>query len=57
MDYRTKAIECVKDTALPVQMQWFQECGRDLSVYCRRYGETEYFFAKEIEAGHVYEMG
>ena len=27
MDYRTKAIKCVKDTVLPVQMQWFQDCG------------------------------
>ena len=57
MDYRTKAINCVKDTALPVQMRWFQECGHDLGVYCQKYGETEYFFAKEIEAGHIYERG
>ena len=57
MDYRTKAINCVKDTALPVQMQWFQECDYNLDTYCRKYGETEFFFAKEIEAGHIYEMG
>ncbi|MDD2960174.1 MAG: hypothetical protein PHR92_16955 [Lachnospiraceae bacterium] len=57
MDYRAKAINCVKDTALPVQLQWFQECDCDLEKYCRKYGETEYFFAKSIEQGHIYEMG
>ncbi len=57
MDYREKAINCVKDTALPVQMRLFQECKGDLHTYCQKYGATEFFFAKEIEAGHIYEMG
>ena len=57
MDYRTKAINCVKDTALPVQMHLFKECNNDLDTYCQKYGETEFFFAKVIEEGHVYEMG
>lgn len=57
MDYKTKAINCVKDTALPVQMRLFQECSFNLDTYCQKYGETEFFFAKEIEKGHIYEMG
>lgn len=57
MDYRTKAINCLKDTTLPVLMQWFRECNCDLDTYCRKYGETEFSFAKVIEKGHIYEMG
>ena len=57
MDYRTKAINCVKDTVLPAQMQWFRECDFNLDIYCQKYGETDFFFAKEIEKGHIYEMG
>lgn len=57
MDYRTKAINCVKDTVLPIQMQWFRECNCDLDTYCQKYGETEFSFAKVIEKGHIYEMG
>lgn len=57
MDYKTKAVNCLKDMALPVQMQLFQACGSHLDSYCQTYGETEFFFAKVIEAGHIYEMG
>ena len=57
MDYRIKAINCVKDTVLPVYMQWFQECNFNLDTFCQKYGDTEFFFAKEIEKGHIYEMG
>lgn len=57
MDYRTKAINCVKDTALPVQMQLFQDCNNDMDGYCVKYGETEFFFSKVIEKNHIYEMG
>ena len=57
MDYKTKAINCVKDTVLPLHMQYFQECNFNLDAYCQKYGETEFFFAKAIQKGHVYEMG
>lgn len=57
MDYRTKAINCVKDTVLPIYMQWFQDCNYNLNTFCQKYGETEFFFAEEIEKGHIYEMG
>ena len=48
MDYRTKAINCVKDTVLPVIMQWFRESDCDLDIYCQKYGETEFSYAKVI---------
>ena len=57
MDMRTKAVNCLKDTALPVQLQWFRDSGCDLDAYCRKYGKTEFFFAKVVEPGRVYEMG
>lgn len=57
MDYKTKAINCVKDTALPILMQWFRDCDSDLDKYCDTYGETEFSFAKVIVQGHIYEMG
>lgn len=57
MDYKTKAINCIKDTSLPTLLQWFQDCDNDLDQYCRKYGETEFSFAKVIEPGHIYELG
>lgn len=57
MDYKKKAIDCVKDTALPVLMEWFVDSDYDLDTYCHKYGETEFSFAKIIEPGHIYEMG
>ncbi len=57
MDYKTKAMNCVKDTVLPELMKWFQDSGCDMDKYCEKYGETEFSFAKIIEPGHVYEMG
>ncbi len=57
MDYREKAIQCVKDTVLPIQAQQFHACGGSLDVQYEKYGNTEAFFAKVIEPGHVYELG
>lgn len=28
-----------------------------MDTYCQKYGDTEHSFAKEIEKGHIYEMG
>ena len=33
------------------------ECGRILDKQYKKYGNTEAFFAKIIEAGHIYEVG
>lgn len=41
MDYKAKAINCLKDTSLPVLMQWFRECNCDLDTYCQKYEETD----------------
>ena len=57
MDYREKAIHCVKDTVLPVQMGQFQECGGSLDEQYRKYGDTAAFFAEIVEPGRVYEVG
>lgn len=56
MDYRNKAIACVKDTILPIQRKQFAECG-SLDEQYKRYGNTEWLFAKTIEKGRVYEVG
>lgn len=46
MEYRTKAINCVRDTVLPIQRQQFEECGHDLDAQYRKYGDTEFFLVK-----------
>lgn len=57
MDYRNKAINCLKNTALPVLRAQFEECGCDLDAQYTKYGNTEFFFAEIVEGGHVYELG
>ncbi len=57
MDYREKAIHCVKNTVLPVQLEQFRECGCSLDEQYRKYGDTDVFFAEIIEPGRVYEVG
>ena len=57
LDYRDKAIHCVKDTVLPMQRKQFEECGCCLDEQYKRYGNTEWLFAEIIEEGHVYEIG
>lgn len=57
MDYKKKAIDCVKDTVLPIQRAQFEECGCDLDEQYKKYGNTEMLIAKIIEPGHIYEIG
>ena len=57
MDYRGQAIECVKDTVLRRQASRFRECGYNLDLLYKKYGDTATFFAKIIEPGHIYEVG
>lgn len=57
MDYKNKAINCVKDTVLLEQKRQFEECGCNLDEQYKKYGNTEAFFANIIEAGHIYEIG
>lgn len=57
MDYRSKAVSCVKDTVMPEMRRQFEECGCDLDEQYKKYGDTEFFFANIIEPRHVYELG
>ena len=57
MNYKEKAIRCVKDTVLPIHRAQFEECGYDLDEQYKKYGNTETFFAKIVEPGHIYEVG
>lgn len=43
MEYRTKAINCVRDTVLPIQRQQFEECGGSLDAQYEKYGDTDAF--------------
>ena len=54
MDYRQKAINCVKITVLPIQQEQFKECGCSLDEQYKKYGNTEALIAKIIEPGHIY---
>lgn len=55
--YRQCAINCVKDTVLKEQQQQFKECHYDLDLQYTKYGTSEFFFAKVIQKGHIYEIG
>ena len=57
MDYREKAVRCVRETVLPIQRAQFQACGCDLDAQYRKYGDTEGFFAKILQPGRRYEVG
>ena len=57
MDYKDKAVNCVKNTVLPIQVNQFNECGCSLDEQYKKYGDTEGFFGKVIEPGHIYEVG
>jgi hypothetical protein len=57
MNYKEKAIACVRDTVLPLQRRQFEECGHCLDEQYRRYGNTEFLNARVLEAGRVYEIG
>lgn len=57
MDYKKKAIDCVKDTVLPIQRGQFEECGCSLDEQYKKYGNTEMLIARIIDPGHIYEIG
>ena len=57
MDYKSKAKECVDKFVMPEMRRQFEECGCSLDEQYKKYGNTEYFNARIIEPGHVYELG
>jgi len=40
MDYRNKAVNCVKVTILPIHQNQFEECGCILDEQYKKYGNT-----------------
>ena len=57
MDYREKAVRCVRETVLPVQAAQFRACGCDLDAQYRKYGDTESVFATVLPPGRRDEVG
>lgn len=57
INYREKAIDCVKDTVLPIQQAQFEKCGCNYDEMIMKCGVTESLFSRIIEPGHIYEVG
>jgi hypothetical protein len=57
MNYRLKAVNCVKDAVLPELRRQFEECNCSLDEQYTKYGNTEHLIAKVLEPGHIYEVG
>ena len=55
--YRSCAINCVKDSVLMEQKRQYEECNGDMDLIYTKYSNTEYYFRRIIEPGHIYEMG
>lgn len=54
---RGRAEKCVNMYVMKVMRQQFDECGQSLDAQYTKYGNTEFFFARIIEPGHIYELG
>lgn len=55
--YRPCAINCVSGGVFEDNKKQFEECNKDIDLMWEKYPETEYYFRKIIEKGHIYEMG
>lgn len=55
--YKPCGVNCAKGFVLKEQKRQFEECHGDLDLQYERYGNSEYFFGKVIEKGHIYEIG
>ena len=56
VNYRQKAIECVKDSVLPIHEQIYQNCNGDFyRIFTEEYN-TGAYMGKVIESGNVYEL-
>lgn len=51
------AVKCVEMYVMKTMRQQFEECGCSLDEQYRKYGNTEFFWAKIVEPGHIYELG
>lgn len=62
LEYREKiycpcAVNCVSGGVFELNKQQFDECNGDMDLMWEKYPETEFYFRKIIEKGHIYEMG
>lgn len=55
--YYPCAVNCVKDGVLQEEKKRFEECHGDMDLIYEKYAQTEYYFRKVIEQGHIYELG
>ncbi|MDD4847165.1 MAG: hypothetical protein PHR53_00120 [Bacteroidales bacterium] len=55
--YLSCAINCVKDTVLPILRQRNEICGGDLDQFFSSQFDNEYSFQNVIEKGRCYEFG
>ena len=56
MRYRENAIECVKDSVLPIHEQIYRKCNGDFDrIFTEEYN-TESYTGKVLESGKVYEL-
>ena len=56
VNYKQKAIECVKDSVLPIHKQIYQKCNGDFDrIFTEEYN-TESYTGKILESGKVYEL-
>ena len=55
--FRGCAENCARGFVMKEMRRQFDECGGSLDEQYKKYGNTEYFFARIIEPGRVYEMG
>ncbi|MCR4699341.1 MAG: hypothetical protein K5757_00070 [Bacteroidaceae bacterium] len=56
VNYKQKAIECVKDSVLPIHKQIYQKCNGDFDrIFTEEYN-TESYTGNVLESGKVYEL-
>ena len=55
--FRQCAVNCVKDTVLPILKQRFEICAGDLDMFFSSQFDSEYSFQKVTEKGRSYEFG
>lgn len=55
--YYKQAVNCVKGAVLQEQKQQFEDCGGDMDIMYEKYSNSDSYFRKIIEKGHIYEMG
>jgi hypothetical protein len=55
--FRPCAINCIKDTVLPIMEQRYIECNGKLDSFFSSSYDSDYSFQKVIQKNHVYEFG